>query len=596
MLNAVAPKPSTVAIKICFIRSSLADSDSQGSTSGFSKYLHVAGAALLHGIDALHRLLDLAHHGKLLAHFEKDLEAFGEFLGSIVGLGQTGEHFRVIGFDLVLVALVAPRLHVGDGARVVLLPEIVAAVRKVEPLVPSPVTRLGHLADAREHLAALGLGVGAAEHDVGQYLRVASLFRHRGPGALRFGAPALAVSDQRLTRQCALAVLGRRLRLREEGLHVGQRLVVRAQTAQYLGEVVFRARLHARVGGGPLELTPRQLAIEPRQVREQGEIVEVDAFGRTLARLEPLDVGSHSQVGGAGHGKRLVRRAGRGIDLDEIAPRARRQLGRVARVVGNALQGFRVHDLGAALGRCARQRDLRRRARCGPHVARPLSVALFPQGAPEPDAGDRAVAAFQARVGSGLLEVASRSSRASAREQGLGEVQPRVAAAVPGAGLQQFVEIVELGRGSGAGERLVQVGVAQVNHAEHQLRLRAALGIGAGKGVFEHARRLLVAALFVELHRRIHRVVGAVYRRARDQGHCERYRERGGEQTGGQRTRADNAARHGVSPLSFARYTWSHWSTWARNAITPLTEQVTSWFILVPVRTSVLVWLSTSAM
>src|SRR6267378_7829463 len=197
MHNAIAPKPSTVAIKICFICSSLADFDSWGSSSGFSKYLHVAGAALLHGIDALHRLLDLAHHGKLLAHLEKDLEALGEFLGPIVGLGQTGEHFRVIGLDLVLVALVAPGLHVGDGARVVLLPKIVAAERKVEPLVASSVARLGHLADAREYLGALGLGVGAAEHDVGQHLRVAATLRHRGPGALRLGTPTLAVRDQR---------------------------------------------------------------------------------------------------------------------------------------------------------------------------------------------------------------------------------------------------------------------------------------------------------------------------------------------------------------------------------------------------------------
>src|SRR5882762_7462895 len=196
MHNAIAPKPSTVAIKICFICSSLADFDSEVSSSGFSKYLHVAGAALLHGVDALHRLLDLAHHGKLLAHLEKDLEALGEFLGPIVGLGQTGEHFRVIGLDLVLVALVAPRFHVGDGARVVLFPKIVAAERKVEPLVASPVTRFAHLADAREHLAALGLGVGATEHDVGQYVRIASLLRHGGPGALRFGAPALAVRKQ----------------------------------------------------------------------------------------------------------------------------------------------------------------------------------------------------------------------------------------------------------------------------------------------------------------------------------------------------------------------------------------------------------------
>ncbi len=109
-----------------------------------------------------------------------------------------------------------------------------------------------------------------------------------------------------------------------------------------------------------------------------------------------------------------------------------------------------------------------------------------------------------------------RSARVSTREQGLGEIQARVAAAAFGAGLEQLVEIIQLGRGGGTGERLVQIGVAQVNHAEHELRLRPALGIGAGKRVFEHARRLLVAALLVELHRRIHRVVGAMYRRARD--------------------------------------------------------------------------------
>src|SRR6266853_5434704 len=82
------------------------------------------------------------------------------------------------------------------------------------------------------------------------------------------GAPALAVRDQRLARQCALAVLSRSLRPGEEGLHVRQRLIARAQTAQYLGKIVFRARFHARVGGGLLELTPRELAIKPRQIRE----------------------------------------------------------------------------------------------------------------------------------------------------------------------------------------------------------------------------------------------------------------------------------------------------------------------------------------
>src|SRR5437016_13703725 len=216
-----APKPSTAMVRIRFIRASLVTSDSSdGSSCGCSKDSHVAGAALLHGVDALHGLLDLAHHGKLLAHLEKDLETLGELLDPIIGLGQTGEHFRVVGLDLVLVALVAPGLHVGDGARVVLLPEVVAAERKVEPLIASSVARLVHLADAREHLAALGLSVGAAEHDVGQYLRVAALLRHRGPGALRFGASALAVRNQRLARPGALAVLDRSLRAGEEGLQV----------------------------------------------------------------------------------------------------------------------------------------------------------------------------------------------------------------------------------------------------------------------------------------------------------------------------------------------------------------------------------------
>src|SRR2546426_6081117 len=58
-------------------------------------------------------------------------------------------YFRVVGLDLVLVALVASGLHVGDGARVVLLPEIVAAEREVEPPVAPCVTRFYHLGDAR---------------------------------------------------------------------------------------------------------------------------------------------------------------------------------------------------------------------------------------------------------------------------------------------------------------------------------------------------------------------------------------------------------------------------------------------------------------
>ena len=97
-----------------------------------------------------------------------------------------------------------------------------------------------------------------------------------------------------------------------------------------------------------------------------------------------------------------------------------------------------------------------------------------------------------------------RLARVAAREQRLGEIQPRVAAAAFAAGPGEPFEIVELGRCGGARESLVQVGVAQVNHAEHQVRLRPALAVEAG--VLEQAGRLLVAALLVELHRRIDRV------------------------------------------------------------------------------------------
>src|SRR3979411_2384488 len=104
MHNAAAAH-STAMVRICFISASLVDSDSSYGSCSFSKYPHVAGAALLHGVDALHGLLDLAHHRKLLAHREKDLEALGELLDPVVGLGQTGEQFRGVGLDLVRVVL-----------------------------------------------------------------------------------------------------------------------------------------------------------------------------------------------------------------------------------------------------------------------------------------------------------------------------------------------------------------------------------------------------------------------------------------------------------------------------------------------------------
>jgi len=154
----------------------------------------------------------------------------------------------------------------------------------------------------------------------------------------------------------------------------------------------------------------------------------------------------------------------------------------------------------------ARQPGLRRISRGGPQLARPFGAALRPQGAPQTDGGDRAVAALEARVGARALEVPRRLARIAAREQRLGEKQPRVAAAPFAAGPGELVEIVELRRGGGAREGLVQIGVAQVDHAEHELRLRPALAVEAR--LFDEARRLFVAALLVELHRRADRVVG----------------------------------------------------------------------------------------
>jgi hypothetical protein len=80
----------------------------------------------------------------------------------------------------------------------------------------------------------------------------------------------------------------------------------------------------------------------------------------------------------------------------------------------------------------------------------------------------------------------------------------RAAAALFAAELRQLVEIVELGRRRGARECLVQLGVAQIGHAEHELRVRAGV-----RGFLQHARGLLEAALLIELQRHVDRVVAA---------------------------------------------------------------------------------------
>jgi len=132
-----------------------------------------------------------------------------------------------------------------------------------------------------------------------------------------------------------------------------------------------------------------------------------------------------------------------------------------------------------------------------------------------------------------------RFARVSPREQRLGEVQARVAAAAFGSGLEQLVEIVELGGRGGARQRLVQIGVAQVDRSQHELRLRPALGVEPRQRILERARRLLVAALLEQLHRRTHRIVG----RARGRAEREPRDDRDGER---------ERAAHGFASLSFA--------------------------------------------
>src|SRR5262249_57329017 len=110
---------------------------------------------------------------------------------------EARKHLRIVGLDLVLVALVAPRLHVGDRAGVILLAELVAAERVVEPLVAPAVARLGDLPGARERLGARRPGLGAAEDDVGEDLGAAAALGERSPRLLRLRGPALAERDQR---------------------------------------------------------------------------------------------------------------------------------------------------------------------------------------------------------------------------------------------------------------------------------------------------------------------------------------------------------------------------------------------------------------
>ena len=58
--------------------------------------LYVPCALVLHGVNALHGLLDLAYFGKLLAHFEIDLKGLREFFGSVIRICKADEHHRLV--------------------------------------------------------------------------------------------------------------------------------------------------------------------------------------------------------------------------------------------------------------------------------------------------------------------------------------------------------------------------------------------------------------------------------------------------------------------------------------------------------------------
>jgi hypothetical protein len=142
-------------------------------------------------------------------------------------------------------------------------------------------------------------------------------------------------------------------------------------------------------------------------------------------------------------------------------------------------------------------------------------------------------------VGAEMREVARRLARTAGREQRLGEIEARVAAAAFLAALGELFEVVEAGGRGGARERLVKIRLAQVHHAEHELSLRP----GSAR-LLQQARGLLVAALLVELHRHVDDVVA---------GACPAHKTEAGE------TRGECSPKHhGAGSRSFATYTWSH--------------------------------------
>src|SRR5713226_163144 len=204
--------------------------------SRFSENLYITRALVFHKVDALHRVLNLAHHWELLAHLEIDLQILGELFHPIVGLGQIYQHGRIVGFDLVLPALVAAGFEMQQGPRIIPLAQIIAAERAVQREKLLALPDLGKYAGARDDLGALGLDTQALQHYIsknvrigrlllgeflphGQRLRLRLQLVARGglahPRALAVGRWCLRQREKRLIRpQRPLQLAGSGIRLR----------------------------------------------------------------------------------------------------------------------------------------------------------------------------------------------------------------------------------------------------------------------------------------------------------------------------------------------------------------------------------------------
>src|SRR5439155_11723387 len=147
------------------------------------------------------------------------------------------------------------------------------------------------------------------------------------------------------------------------------------------------------------------------------------------------------------------------------------------------------------------------------------------------------------------------------------------AGARPANGGERF-QVLQLHRCGRLRELSMELGGPEIDDTEGERGGRLPGRVERGQRRLQRAGGVPVVTLLVEL------------RRARD-GVVRRPRRRRPEHREGHQQRGTPAGHH--QSFSFATKIWSHWSTSARNAITPSTEQVTSWFIFVSVLTRRLV-------